>query len=159
MNFLGEDFEYSIDIESSGILTSYDWDLPEGPLVREIVEDSLRASAEAEYVLCDMDDDVERGETGGEAPFLCQSLDEETGAVTDVGAQHLPVRVLLVLPRLTGTDRPIGLTGSSGPDECSAGPLAFLDRVPGQPQLVPLRTTHSSPITPPQSTHWPAASR
>nr|WP_237683630.1 hypothetical protein [Nocardiopsis sinuspersici] len=28
----------------------------------------------------------------------------------------------------------------------------------GQPRLVPLRTTHSSPIAPPQSTHWPAAS-
>lgn len=83
VNFLGEDFEYSIDIESSGILISYDWDLPEGPLVREVVEDSLRASAETEYVLCDMDNDVERGETGGEAPFLCQSLDEETGDVTE----------------------------------------------------------------------------
>jgi hypothetical protein len=83
VNFLDEDFEYSIDIESSGILVSYDWDLPEGPLVREIVEDSLRASTESEYVLCDMASDLERGETGGEAPFLCQSLDEETGDVSE----------------------------------------------------------------------------
>lgn len=83
VNFLGEDFEYSIDIESSGILINYDWDLPEGPLVREVVEDSLRASAETEFVLCDMATDLERGETGGEAPFLCQSLDEETGDVTE----------------------------------------------------------------------------
>ena len=83
VTFLDEEFEYSIDISSSGILINYDWDLPEGPLVREVVEDSLRVSAESELVLCDMDSDVERGETGGEAPFLCQSLDEETGDVTE----------------------------------------------------------------------------
>ncbi len=83
VNFLGEDWEYSIDVESSGILINYSWDLPEGPLVREVVEDSLRVSAETEYVLCDMDTDLERGETGGEAPFLCQSLDEATGDVTE----------------------------------------------------------------------------
>lgn len=83
VTFLGEEFDYTINIQSSGILINYDWDLPEGPLVREVVEDTLRVSAETEYVLCDMDSDVERGETGGTAPFLCQSLDEETGDVTE----------------------------------------------------------------------------
>lgn len=83
VNFLGEDFDYTIDIESSGILISYDWDMPEGPLVREVVEDTLRVSAETESVLCDMATDLERGETGGEGPFLCQSLDEATGDVTE----------------------------------------------------------------------------
>ncbi|WP_049574077.1 hypothetical protein [Nocardiopsis sp. SBT366] len=83
VTFLDEEFEYSIDISSSGILINYEWDMPEGPLVREALEDSLRVSAETELVLCDMDSDVERGETGGEAPFLCQSLDEETGDVTE----------------------------------------------------------------------------
>jgi hypothetical protein len=83
VTFLSEDFDYTIDVQSSGILINYEWDLPEGPLVREVIEDSLRVSAQTEYVLCDMDSDLERGETGGKAPFLCQSLDEETGDVTD----------------------------------------------------------------------------
>ncbi|MGW5875161.1 hypothetical protein ACWFMI_01220 [Nocardiopsis terrae] len=83
VNFLDEEFEYTINIESSGILINYGWEMPEGPLVREVVEDTLRAHTESEYVLCDMESDVERGETGGEAPFLCQSLDEESGDVSD----------------------------------------------------------------------------
>ena len=83
VNFLGEEFEYSINSESTGVLISYDWEMPEGPLVREVVEDSLRESEQTELVLCDMESDVERGETGGEASFLCQSLDEESGDVSD----------------------------------------------------------------------------
>jgi hypothetical protein len=83
VNFLSEDWEYSIDITSSGILINYEWDLPEGPLVREVVEDSLRVHTDSEYVLCDMASDLERGEPGGEAPFLCQSLDEETGDISE----------------------------------------------------------------------------
>ncbi|WP_017585869.1 hypothetical protein [Nocardiopsis ganjiahuensis] len=83
VNFLGEDWDYSIDITSSGVLINYEWDLPEGPLIREVVEDTLRVSAETEYVLCDMATDLERGVPGEEAPFLCQSLDEATGDVTE----------------------------------------------------------------------------
>ncbi|MBR8741662.1 hypothetical protein [Nocardiopsis sp. MG754419] len=83
VDYLGEEFEYTIDIESSGILISYDWNLPEGPLVREVLEDTLRFSSDNELVLCDMESDVARGETGGEGPFLCQTLDEATGDVVD----------------------------------------------------------------------------
>ncbi|MDE3723181.1 hypothetical protein PWG71_17450 [Nocardiopsis sp. N85] len=83
VNFLGEEFEYNIDIQSSGILISYEQDLPEGPLVREMVEDTLRWDAETEYVLCDMESDLVRGRTSEDAPFTCQALDEETGDVSE----------------------------------------------------------------------------
>ncbi|CAL9508518.1 hypothetical protein SUDANB121_03602 [Nocardiopsis dassonvillei] len=83
VNFLGEEFEYKIDIQSSGILISYEPELPEGPLVREMVEDTLRWDAETEYVLCDMESDLVRGRTSEDAPFTCRSLDAETGDVRE----------------------------------------------------------------------------
>ncbi|WP_053619133.1 hypothetical protein [Nocardiopsis sp. NRRL B-16309] len=83
VTFLGEPFEYTITIESSGILINYQAELHDGPLIREVVEDSLRASENTEYVLCDMDADLVRGETDTDAPFTCQSLDEESGTVSE----------------------------------------------------------------------------
>ncbi|WP_017555957.1 hypothetical protein [Nocardiopsis baichengensis] len=56
VTFMGEEFEYSIDIESSGFIVQYQQDMPEGPVVREAVQDQLRYSTGAERVFCDMDD-------------------------------------------------------------------------------------------------------
>lgn len=83
VTFLGEPFEYTIDIESSGILINYQATLHDGPLIREVVEDALRSSENTEYVLCDMDADLVRGETDTDAPFTCQSLDEASGTVSE----------------------------------------------------------------------------
>ncbi|MFD3685293.1 hypothetical protein ACFWTE_10795 [Nocardiopsis sp. NPDC058631] len=79
VSFLGEEFDYTITVESSGVLISYQQELPEGPLVREAVEDTLRVQAETEYVLCDMEADLVRGEPDTDAPFTCLALDETTG--------------------------------------------------------------------------------
>ncbi|GAB2513036.1 hypothetical protein [Nocardiopsis aegyptia] len=83
VTFLGEQFEYTITIESSGILINYQAELHDGPLIREVVEDALRYSENTEYVLCDMDADLVRGETDTDAPFTCQSLDEASGTVSE----------------------------------------------------------------------------
>ena len=83
VNFLGEEFEYAITVESSGILVSYQPQLVDGPLIRETVEDTLRVQADTEYVLCDMEADLVRGEPDTDAPFTCQALDEATGEVDE----------------------------------------------------------------------------
>ncbi|RKS06172.1 hypothetical protein DFP74_1796 [Nocardiopsis sp. Huas11] len=83
VTFLGEPFEYTITIESSGILINYQAELHDGPLIREVVEDALRYSENTEHVLCDMDADLVRGETDTDAPFTCQSLDEASGTVSE----------------------------------------------------------------------------
>lgn len=56
ITYLGEELEYSLEIEGGGILVTYDWELSEAPLQREVVEDTLRVRAETEEVRCDMDD-------------------------------------------------------------------------------------------------------
>ncbi|XKK38787.1 hypothetical protein HFP72_30755 [Nocardiopsis sp. ARC36] len=70
-------------MESSGILVSYQPQLVDGPLIRETVEDTLRVQADTEYVLCDMEADLVRGEPDTDAPFTCQALDEATGEVDE----------------------------------------------------------------------------
>lgn len=58
VTFMGEEFDYSVDIESSGFIVQYQQDMPEGPVVREAVQEQLRYRTGAEKVLCDMDEVV-----------------------------------------------------------------------------------------------------
>ncbi|WP_116246427.1 hypothetical protein [Nocardiopsis sp. FIRDI 009] len=82
VTFLGEEFEYTIDVESGGVLISYTPTLHEGPVVREVVEDTLRVQTESEQVACDMEEVVSVA-PDSEGVARCRALNEDLGEVLE----------------------------------------------------------------------------
>ena len=84
VTLMGEEFDYSVDIESSGFIVQYQQDMPEGPVVREAVQEQLRYSTGAESVLCDMDE-VVRAEPEAEVEGATCFYDDGGGEVRQTG--------------------------------------------------------------------------
>ncbi|MDA2805333.1 hypothetical protein [Nocardiopsis suaedae] len=84
VTYMGEEFDYSVDIESSGFIVQYQQDMPEGPVVREAVQDQLRYSTGAEKVLCDMED-VVRAEPEAEVEDATCFYEDGGGEIRQTG--------------------------------------------------------------------------
>ncbi|GAA1112103.1 hypothetical protein [Nocardiopsis metallicus] len=77
ITYLGEELEYSINVQSGGFMLNYTWELSGAPLQRDIVEDTLRVRAETEQVRCDMDE-VILVAPGDDDVASCEALVDDT---------------------------------------------------------------------------------